>query len=359
MDREHTVWQAVAHFIHRHFLLLLLGTYVAAAFVPGPGLWLRAVSFGQTTVAGASVRWSLPLILLALLLGNAGLGVRTVQLRGLLHRPLALAAGLAANVLLPLLVLFALSLALHGWHSHHEAQSVLVGLAVVAAMPIAGSSAAWAQKTDGDVPLSLGLVLGSTLLSPWTTPLALRAVGLFTDGSYAGALHDLASAGGASFLLAAVVVPSFGGVLLHAILGETRLAPARPYLKLLGTAVLLALCYMNAAVSLPQMLSAPDWDFVLLVSLAVVIVCCSTFATGWGLSRLLGVDPPQRASLVYGLGMNNNGTGLVLAATVLSGSPHMLLPLIVYNLVQHLMAGSVELAMKAAPVRVQAEGAHG
>ena len=54
---------------------------------------------------------------------------------------------------------------------------VLVALGLIAAMPIAGSATAWSQKSNGDLSLSLGLVLGSTLLSMWTTPLTLRAVG--------------------------------------------------------------------------------------------------------------------------------------------------------------------------------------
>ncbi len=52
------------------------------------------------------------------------------------------------------------------WHNPDEVQNILVGLALVASMPIAGSSTAWSQNADGDMALSLGLVLGSTLLSP-------------------------------------------------------------------------------------------------------------------------------------------------------------------------------------------------
>jgi BASS family bile acid:Na+ symporter len=44
---------------------------------------------------------------------------------------------------------------------------------------------------------------------------------------------------------------------------------------------------------------------------------------------------------MYGLGMNNNGTGLVLAGAALAAHPQVLLPIIVYNLVQHLVAGAV------------------
>jgi BASS family bile acid:Na+ symporter len=44
---------------------------------------------------------------------------------------------------------------------------------------------------------------------------------------------------------------------------------------------------------------------------------------------------------MYGLGMNNNGTGLVLASLVLASYPQIMIPIILYTLGQHLVAGSV------------------
>jgi bile acid:Na+ symporter, BASS family len=44
---------------------------------------------------------------------------------------------------------------------------------------------------------------------------------------------------------------------------------------------------------------------------------------------------------MYGLGMNNNGTGLVLASLALASFPRVMVPIILYNIVQHLLAGSV------------------
>jgi BASS family bile acid:Na+ symporter len=47
---------------------------------------------------------------------------------------------------------------------------------------------------------------------------------------------------------------------------------------------------------------------------------------------------------MFGLGMNNNGTGLVLASVTLANHPLVMLPIIFYNLVQHLVAGVVDYA---------------
>jgi hypothetical protein len=45
---------------------------------------------------------------------------------------------------------------------------------------------------------------------------------------------------------------------------------------------------------------------------------------------------------MFGLGMNNNGTGLVMASMALADHPRVLLPIIFYNLVQHLAAGATD-----------------
>jgi hypothetical protein len=55
------------------------------------------------------------------------------------------------------------------------------------------------------------------------------------------------------------------------------------------------------------------------------------------------VGPDKQASLMFGLGMNNNGTGLVLASLALADHPKVMIPIILYNLVQHVFAGYVHL----------------
>ncbi len=235
-------------------------------------------------------------------------------------------------------------------HNPDEVQTVLVGLALVASMPIAGSSTAWAQNADGDLALSLGLVLLSTLISPLTTPLAMHAVGHLAAGDYAEDLHELAAGGVTGFLAIGVLLPMAAGVAGRMALGEARLTIAKPGLKLVNLAVLLVLNYANAASALPRAVARPDWDF-LGVTLAVVVVMCGTsFAAGWAVARAVRADGPRRASLVFGLGMSNNGTGLVLATTALADHPLVLLPIIIYNLVQHVAAAVADRLLSRVPL---------
>jgi BASS family bile acid:Na+ symporter len=161
--------ERLSHFLHKNLLGLLLGSYAVAAAWPGPGLKARSVSVGEIALLHQPVNLSLPVLALAALLLNAGLGVQVSRLRRLARRPAALLAGLAANLQVPVCYTFGVSLVMGAWHNPDEVQTILVGLALVASMPIAGSSTAWSQNADGDLALSLDLVLGSTLVSPVTT----------------------------------------------------------------------------------------------------------------------------------------------------------------------------------------------
>jgi BASS family bile acid:Na+ symporter len=103
-------------------------------------------------------------------------------------------------------------------------------------------------------------------------------------------------------------------------------------------------------VSLPQLVAAPDWSFLTLAVTVVLALCLLTFSAGWLLARFLGGGPGQQAALMFGLGMNNNGAGLVLASVALAHLPGVMLPLILCTLVQHVVAGAANhLTNGAAP----------
>jgi BASS family bile acid:Na+ symporter len=338
----------LSHFIHKNFLWFLLGSYAIAAAFPSVGLWIKDVSLGQIPLTESRV--SLPMALLALLLLNAGLGADLSQLSRLKHSLTALGLGVVANLVVPVAFIFAVAQTMRLWHNPDEVQNILVGLALVASMPIAGSSTAWSQNANGNVALSLGLVLLSTALSPLMTPLGLHAVGLMTTGDYSEDLHELAASGTGAFLLISVVIPSVLGILLHYSVGKPRVATAKPYLKLANSAVLLVLNYSNASVSLPQAIQNPDADFLVVTLTITAALCIVAFASGWLVARVLKVDFAEKVALMFGLGMNNNGTGLVLASLALADHPQVMLPIIFYNLVQHLVAGSVDFVLSRRPL---------
>jgi BASS family bile acid:Na+ symporter len=330
---------SLAHFLHTRLLLLLMAVYALAALVPGPALFLRGIALAPAAGASLGIPLTLPALLLAVLLFNAGFGARMSAMRRIGRSGLVLGAGTLVNLTAPVLGILAASVVLRFWDNPAEAQNVLTGMVLIASMPIAGSSTAWAQNAEGDLTVSLGLVLVSTALSPLTTPLLLRAGSLLTVGEWSRHLWQLASHGTGEFLLLFVLVPSLAGMLARSWCGEIASKRIQPVIKAANSLVLLLLCYLNAAVSLPQLVAHPNVEFLGMVLCVMFSLCVVTFGAGWILARVLRVDRARQAPLIFGIGMNNNGTGLVVAGTAMAGYPLVILPILVYNLLQHVAAG--------------------
>ncbi len=335
----------LSQLVHHYLLWFLLGVYALAAVVPGAGLAIRQISLGTLSFVGVKTQLSVLLILLAILMFNAGLGLKTSHLKALFNHKGLLISGLAANVLLPIAYIFGVSLLLLLWHNPEEAQHILVGLALVAAMPIAGASTTWTQNSNGNLALSLGLVLCSTLLSPIITPWAFYVFGEMASEEYEIILHNVSAYGSGGFLGLWVVLPSLLGLSLRMSVSDAKLTAALPYVKLVNSVVLLLLNYSNASVSLPNAVAEHDWDFLAITFVIVTGLCATAFAVGYWLSCRFRLEQPELVALMFGLGMNNNGTGLVLASLALAAYPRVMVPIIFYNLVQHVVAGSVHMLL--------------
>lgn len=59
------------------------------------------------------------------------------------------------------------------------------------------------------------------------------------------------------FLLAVVVAPSALGLLVRRVVGDSVAARLKPTLKAVNATVVLLLCYSNATVALPQVVTEP------------------------------------------------------------------------------------------------------
>ena len=101
MDGHEGLLDKLSHFVHKHLLWLMIGSYAVAASAPALGLWIRDVSVGEIALFGSKTRISLSMLMLAALLLNAGLGVQWDKIREMLRSPKLLGAGLAANLLDP------------------------------------------------------------------------------------------------------------------------------------------------------------------------------------------------------------------------------------------------------------------
>jgi BASS family bile acid:Na+ symporter len=343
MKTIHSPITRLTHLIHHNLIWLVIGSYGLAMIFPTLGLTLRGIEFSSVQESNtSSLVISLPLFMLAVLLFNAGIGVNTQELNQTFHNPKMLISGLIGNSLVPLIFIVLVSVFMLPWHDSEEIQQILVGLAFIAAMPIAGASTAWTQNSNGNLALSLSLVLATTLLSPLVTPLIFHAIGWVTTGDYSEDLHEIASAQTMIFLGVWVVFPTLLGILTRYFLRQKFADSLKVHLKLCNYFVLLLLNYMNAAAVLPKIAANPDMDFLVVIFAITSLLCMVTFSSGYYLAQFFRTNHKNTLSLMFGLGMSNNGTALVLASIALADHTEIMIPIIVYNLIQHIMASCVD-----------------
>ena len=227
-------------------------------------------------------------------------------------------------------------------NDQERAHDILVGVAVVASMPITGSSTAWSKTAGGNLALSLGLVLLTTILSPIFTPITLHSVDYQIYGAYSDELHNLAGGAVIFFLITWVIIPSILEALIRLITQHSIYLILDAYINLINIGMLLLIIYSNASVYLAELISNPDLTFIALALVSVTTLCFSKFFAGFQISRIFSLPRSETASLTFGLGMNNNGGSLVLASTGLHSHPRVMLPIILYILLQHISAACID-----------------
>jgi len=298
---------------------------------------IREISFGHVSLFGGSTLISSSMVMLAILMMNATMSVERIG--GLVSSPRLLVAGLAANMFLPVIVLYFISVALSYHGTSVNLEAIIVPLALLSTVPVAGASTAYTQNTDGDLALAVGLVLASTFLCPLLMNVPLNLINQLAVGDYTHAFSEVEGGGTILVLILAVIVPSFLGLCLRPLIGTARIKSSKPGLKLVNSVNLLLLNYTNAAIALPKLFSNPDWSFLGTAFFFSTVLCVVDFISGWWIAGLLRATPSQRLAVMFGVGLNNNSTALVLGSLVFFNQPKILVPLIFYGLIQHLVAG--------------------
>jgi BASS family bile acid:Na+ symporter len=339
-DQEITrTGEQAARLVKRHFLWLLLGCYALALFWPEPGLAMRQSGWSASGLG--NVQLSLPLVLLALMLFCAALLTDLKQIRSLWKQPILVCLALAAVWLGPALLVVAARYVIPWLVDGPSTTGLLVGLALVAAMPVANSSVGWSQNADGNLAFGLALVVLSILLSPFATPTLLGVLGMSLspqEQSYCAALVNQFSG---LFFIVWVVCPTAAGFACRYFAGSERVARIAGWLTLASAAALLVLNYINSALALPKIYNSP---VSLLAITAVLAAALSVvgLVLAWVISAALSLPTETRAALLFGLSMKHTGLALILAGAVLADQPLAILIVVLATFLQHLLAGIVQ-----------------
>jgi BASS family bile acid:Na+ symporter len=331
----------IVSWMHDHFLWLLVASYLLAAIAPGPGLMLRRFSWGNPYAGEITA----PMLLLALLLFCAAAVVRWEQVWHLLERPGVLVVALIATWAVPCLFVTLLGGSLPNLFNGEVTSSLLVGMALVAAMPVANSSVAWTQNSRGNVALGLGLIVLTIVISPIATPQMLKLMGFALSNEATAQCQELVKRFSGTFFIIWVILPSLAGMVANRWAGAEAIKKNRGAIRLVSAIALLALNYTNASLAMPQVFERAAPQVILVTSLLAVTLQLLGVFTAWIMTRAMSLDMESGIALAYGFSMKHTGLALVLAGEVLESEPRVILLIVLATLLQHILAAMVDWCM--------------
>jgi BASS family bile acid:Na+ symporter len=338
-DEKTRLGDHLAHLVRRHFLWLLLACYALAALWPAPGLAMR--HWEWTAVDLGNVPFSLPLLLLAVMLFSAALLTDLSQIRLVSRHPVALLVALVMVWAGPALLVLAAGWLVPWAVDGRATAGLLVGLALVATMPVANSSVGWTQNANGNLGLGLALVVLSITLSPWVTPSLLRLLGMSLSNEEQALCEALVAQFSGVFFIIWVILPTAAGLACRYLLTPQRVAVVGSWFVLVSAAALLLLNYINSALALPKVHESPT-SLLLATTVLAIALSVVGLVLGWALGWLLRLKQQTRSALMFGLSMKHTGLALILAGAVLANQPLAILMIVLATLIQHLLAGIVQ-----------------
>jgi bile acid:Na+ symporter, BASS family len=315
-----------------------------ATLLPAPGQTMRLWRWPLPLSAGAEL--TLPFMLLALLLFCAALQTEVTQIRSIAARPWALATGTIAVWLAPLVLVWVAAFVVPAVVDGQSSAGLMVGLALVASMPVANSSVGWTQLVRGNLALSLALVLLTIFLCPWITPGLLSLLRTFLASTDRASVETLIANFSGRFFIAWVILPTASGLICRWLIGPRRVADACSWITVASVAALLLLNYANAALALPEVFQQSQLSVVAVTAGLAAALSAVGLAAGWGIARMMRLEPESRSALMFGLGMKHTGLALILAGAVLAEERLAILIIVLATLAQHLLAGLVEWRMQ-------------
>jgi BASS family bile acid:Na+ symporter len=330
--------------LHRYFLGFLLAVYALAAAAPGPGTVIR--EFAVKLPGGGHERASM--LLLAVLLFCAAAVIEWTQVRDLVEHPTVLLGGLLTCWFGPTLLVAIIGPILPHLVGANTSTGLLVGLALVAAMPVANSAAGWTQNARGNVTLSLGLIVMSILLSPLATPNLLKLMGLALSSDDTQRLEQVVNEFSGSRFILWVILPSLAGAVAAWLAGAERIGRAKPWFRLITLIDILVLNYANASLAIQSILKFEQPGVVLLAAALAMSVSLVGIALAVAQCRICGLPRSTWIALVFGLSMKHTGLALVVAGEVLHDQPRVILVILLTTLAQHLAAGAIDWRLSRA-----------
>ena len=286
---------------------------------------IAGVGLGDMVAGGRPlVPW-----LFALVTFIGALKINFKDMKATLSRPKPILA-----ILLILRVLMPLWALLVGRLAFPQNPLIQVGLLLYALIPVGVNSAIWVVLFGGNLALSLSVIILDTLLSPFILPLSLLVL--------TGTQVEMDGVGMMLSLLQMIVLPSIVGMVVNQ-LAQGRI-PSRwtPRFGLISKLGLLAVIMINGGNVAPHF-QVIDWGMIAIMG-TIILLATSGYSISWLVARLGRFNEQDTVSIVFGGGMRNVSTGIVLAVSYFP--PEAAIPVVTSVLFQQVICAMFAQGLK-------------
>lgn len=249
-----------------------------------------------------------------------GLTIRMDDFKVVFSRPKEIIVGCIAQYTIMPLTAWLLAVIFH------LDADLAIGVILVGCCPGGTASNVITYMGDGDVPLSVGMTILSTLLAPLMTPtLVYLLAGAWVEVSFWTMMLTV---------IKIILVPVLFGIFIRSMFGKQieRISPILPIISVI------------AIVMITSGIVAANADKLLTCGFLVLGVVALHNLLGMGLgllaSKLIKAEYPKETAIAIEVGMQNSGLAVSLATASFAANPLATLPGAIFS-VWHNIAGSI------------------
>ena len=303
--------EKICRYIAKYMAFIVVGAAAVALWQPQTCNWIKPAAINY---------------LLGVVMFGMGLTLKAEDFKIVFSRPKEVIVGfLAQFALMPLIAFLLIKI-------FALPPELAVGVMLVGTCPGGTASNVITYIAKGDVALSVGMTIVSTIFAPFLTP-------LFTQ-IYIGEIVDVNILDMFFSIVKVVLIPIILGLLVNRFFGNFT----QKIVKILPAVSSLAIAVIVAAVvsaSSEKLLNAVNTSTLIIVVVILHNLC--GYAAGYGVARLLKLQDPKCRALSIEVGMQNSGLAAGLAAAHFAQYPLATIPGAVFS-TWHNISGAVYAA---------------
>lgn len=294
----------VSGLLSKYIAVVILITSAAAFFKPQQFLWIPQYT--------------------ALFLGTAmfgmGLTIKREDFQIVFSRPKEVLSGCVLQYTIMPLSAYLLAVALN------LDTDIALGVILVGCCPGGTASNVIAYIAKGDVPLSVGMTIASTLIAPIVTPfLVYLLAGTWVEVSFLSMVMSV---------IKIVLLPVIAGIAINSMF-RTTIEKLGPVLPLVSVIAIVTIIDGIVAVNAAKIMSCG-----LLVMLVVALHNGIGLCLGLAMAKLMKVSYAKETSIAIEVAMQNSGLAVALATANFAANPLATLPGAIFS-VWHNVSGSL------------------